>query len=58
MANRRSIGLEPGTLVWGVAWDVLRFETTFPSAGRYRAFLQFSAGGRVRTAEFTLEVPR
>ena len=38
--------------------DVLRFETTFPSAGRYRAFLQFSAGGRVRTAEFTLEVPR
>jgi len=38
--------------------DVLRFETTFPSAGRYRAFLQFSAGGAVRTAEFTLEVPR
>jgi adenosylcobinamide-phosphate synthase len=23
MAKRRSIGLEPGTLVWGVAWDIL-----------------------------------
>jgi hypothetical protein len=31
------------------------FETTFPSAGRYRAYLQFAHGGRVRTAEFTLE---
>jgi hypothetical protein len=32
------------------------FETAFPSAGRYRAFLQFRAGGSVRTAAFTIEV--
>jgi hypothetical protein len=36
--------------------DALRFETTFPSAGRYRAFLQFRHAGVVRTAAFTLEV--
>jgi hypothetical protein len=38
--------------------DELAFESTFPSAGRYRAFLQFSAGGAVRTAAFTIEVNR
>ncbi|MDX6407529.1 MAG: hypothetical protein QOE13_600 [Gaiellaceae bacterium] len=38
--------------------DSLRFGTTFPSAGRYRAFLQFSAGGSVHTAPFTVEVTR
>lgn len=32
------------------------FRTTFPSAGRYRAFLQFKAEDEVRTAAFTLEV--
>jgi hypothetical protein len=36
--------------------DALRFETTFPSAGSYRAFLQFRHGGVVRTAAFTIEV--
>lgn len=36
--------------------DELAFETAFPSAGRYRLFLQFRAGGAVRTAAFTLEV--
>jgi hypothetical protein len=36
--------------------DALEFETTFPSPGRYRAFLQFSAGGSVHTAPFALEV--
>ena len=36
--------------------DELHFEATFPSAGRYRAFLQFVHGGRVHTAAFTLEV--
>ena len=35
--------------------DELRFETTFPSAGVYRGFLQFTLGGRVQTAPFTLE---
>jgi hypothetical protein len=34
----------------------VRFETTFPSAGRYRAFLQFSHAGAVHTAAFTIEV--
>ncbi len=33
-----------------------RVLTTFPGAGRYRAYLQFAAGGAVHTAEFTLEV--
>ena len=36
--------------------EELRFDTTFPSAGRYRAFLQFSAEGKVHTAAFTIEV--
>jgi hypothetical protein len=36
--------------------DALAFETTFPSPGRYRAFLEFSAGGRVYTAPFTIDV--
>ncbi|HMJ03784.1 MAG TPA: hypothetical protein VK506_12635 [Conexibacter sp.] len=32
------------------------FETTFPSAGRYRLFLQYRVEEQVRTAAFTLEV--
>lgn len=36
--------------------DELDFETTFPSEGRYRAFLQFSSGGEVLTAAFTIEL--
>jgi hypothetical protein len=36
----------------------LRFEATFPTAGRYRLFLQFQTGGRVHTAAFTQEVTR
>jgi hypothetical protein len=38
--------------------DRLRFMATFPSAGRYRLFLQFKAGGEVHTAAFTEEVLR
>ncbi|MEZ5098996.1 MAG: hypothetical protein R3C15_04195 [Thermoleophilia bacterium] len=34
----------------------IAFEATFPSAGRYRLFLQFQVDGRVHTAAFTLEV--
>lgn len=34
------------------------FEAEFPTAGRYRLYLQFRHEGVVRTAEFTLEVPR
>lgn len=35
----------------------VRFATTFPTAGRYRLYLNFAHGGEVRTAEFTVEVP-
>ncbi len=35
-----------------------RFGATFPSAGRYRLFLQFRTGGRVHTVAFTREVAR
>jgi hypothetical protein len=38
--------------------DELRFMAEFPSAGRYRLFLQFRVDGRVHTAEFTMEVSR
>jgi hypothetical protein len=30
--------------------------TTFPTAGRYRLFLQFKVNGRVETVAFTKEV--
>ncbi|HEX5910367.1 MAG TPA: hypothetical protein VFY44_07725 [Thermoleophilaceae bacterium] len=36
--------------------DRLRFATRFPSAGRYRLFLQFQHEGRVQTVAFTQEV--
>lgn len=36
----------------------VRFATTFPTAGRYRLFLQFKTGGRVRLAAYTLKVSR
>jgi hypothetical protein len=36
----------------------LRFMAEFPSAGRYRLFLQFKTEGRVHTAAFTQEVSR
>jgi hypothetical protein len=36
----------------------LRFMARFPSAGRYRLFLQFKVDGRVHTAAFTQEVSR
>jgi hypothetical protein len=34
------------------------FAATFPTAGRYRLYLQFKHQGAVRTAEFTVEVSR
>ena len=36
----------------------LKFMATFPTAGRYRLFLQFKVDGRVHTAAFTQEVSR
>lgn len=37
-----------------VAADEIEFAATFPSAGRYRLYLQFRHEGVVRTAEFTV----
>jgi hypothetical protein len=37
-----------------VAPDEIEFAATFPSAGRYRLYLQFNHDGVVRTAEFTV----
>ena len=38
--------------------DEIAFAATFPTAGRYRLYLQFKHEGAVRTVEFTVEVPR
>lgn len=38
--------------------DEIPFEATFPSAGRYRLFLQFKSGGQIRPADYTIEVSR
>ncbi len=38
--------------------DSVRFMAAFPTAGRYRLFLQFKTDGRVHTAAFTQEVSR
>jgi hypothetical protein len=40
------------------AGNAITFATKFPSAGRYRLFLQFKEAGRVHTAAFTQEVSR
>jgi hypothetical protein len=39
------------------AGDAVRFAAEFPSAGRYRLFLDFAHGGAVHTAAFTVDVP-
>ena len=36
----------------------IAFAATFPTAGRYRLYLQFKHEGVVQTAQFTVEVPR
>jgi len=38
--------------------DKLGFETTDPTAGAYRLFVQFSYEGRIHTAAFTQQVSR
>lgn len=40
------------------AADEIAFEATFPTAGRYRLYLQFKDEGVVHTAQFTVVVPR
>ncbi|HET9141786.1 hypothetical protein [Actinophytocola sp.] len=39
----------------GGAGPEVRFAVTVPTPGRYRLFLDFQHGGRVRTAEFTVD---
>jgi hypothetical protein len=36
----------------------IRFRSTFPTAGRYRLFLQYRVDGKVETVAFTQEVAR
>jgi hypothetical protein len=50
-------GDEPGHGHEGDA-DEIAFEATFPTAGRYRLYLQFKHEGDVHTAEFTVAVSR
>jgi hypothetical protein len=38
--------------------DPIAFATEFPTAGRYRLYLQYKHAGRIHTAEFTQEVAR
>ena len=38
--------------------EAVNFETEFPSAARYRLFLQFKHAGEVRTVAFTRKVDR
>jgi hypothetical protein len=38
--------------------DAIPFEATFPTAGRYRLYLQFKVDGQVHTAPFTVKVTR
>jgi hypothetical protein len=40
----------------GAVEDELAFDTTYPSAGAYRLFVQFSYEGRIHTAAFTQRV--
>jgi len=41
-----------------LAANEIAFAAVFPTAGRYRLYLQFKHDGIVRTAEFTVAVPR
>ena len=59
-AGGHLVALREGDLaflhVHPAADDSVRFAATFPTAGRYRLFLQFRHDGRVQTVAFTQEV--
>ncbi len=58
-ASRRRAGAGCGPAEGpGPEGDSVPFMTEFPSAGRYRLYLQFKHAGRVHTAEFTQDVAR
>jgi len=56
-ASGHLVALREGDLAFlHVHPDESGYMATFPTAGRYRLFLQFKDGGRVHTAAFTQEV--
>ena len=57
-ANGHLVALREGDLAFLHVHPTegVTFESTFPTRGRYRLFLQFKHGGRVHTASFTQEV--
>jgi hypothetical protein len=57
-ANGHLVALREGDLAFLHVHPTegVTFESTFPSTGRYRLFLQFKHQGRVHTAAFTQEV--
>ncbi|MGK2938569.1 MAG: hypothetical protein ACSLFR_12315 [Solirubrobacteraceae bacterium] len=61
-ARGHLVALREGDLaflhVHPTADDGAAFATTFPTAGRYRLFLQVKVDGEVRNAPFTVEVPQ
>ncbi|MBJ7329059.1 MAG: hypothetical protein JHC95_04120 [Solirubrobacteraceae bacterium] len=61
-ARGHLVALREGDLaflhVHPVSDDAADFEATLPTPGRYRLFLQVRVDGAVRTAPFTVEVPR
>jgi hypothetical protein len=63
-AGGHLVALREGDLAYlhvhpsGERSQAVEFMTEFPSAGRYRLYLQFKHDGRVHTAEFTQQVAR
>ena len=57
-ANGHLVALREGDLAFLHVHPThgVRFESTFPTTGRYRLFLQFKHDGRIHTAAFTKEV--
>ena len=57
-ASGHLVALREGDLAFLHVHPVQRgaFQATFPTAGRYRLFLQFRVAGRVQTVAFTREV--
>jgi hypothetical protein len=57
-ANGHLVALREGDLAFLHVHPTegVQFESTFPTTGRYRLFLQFKHDGRVHTAAFTKEV--
>jgi hypothetical protein len=49
-------GLHDGPTSTESHGNEIKFAATFPTAGRYRLFLQFKTGGEVRTVAYTVEV--